>query len=169
MRAFPVDHVVAGFRRGIAVLGDLEAQADPLAGGPVGGLAGGGDPVPGGDAPLVAGGAVVADAWFIGAMASDSGLNDGETHNVDLRYTAEESLWESNAIQVASYYYANDQSVIFNLEQLEQNSSDTVPPDDSNSDQSPQELPESSYLIGLLVSGLLCYIRRSKPLTTSNS
>ena len=43
---------------------------------------------------LNGGGSVVADAWFIGAMVSDGGLNDGETHNVEVSYTAEESLWE---------------------------------------------------------------------------
>lgn len=43
---------------------------------------------------LNGGGSVVADAWFIGAMVSDGGLNDGETHSVEVAYTAEESLWE---------------------------------------------------------------------------
>ena len=39
-------------------------------------------------------GEVIADAWFVGAIGSEPGLNDGESHHVALNYTAAESLWE---------------------------------------------------------------------------
>lgn len=39
-------------------------------------------------------GAIVADAWFIGAIEGGVDLNDGEVHNIDVTYTADESLWE---------------------------------------------------------------------------
>ena len=39
-------------------------------------------------------GGIVADAWFMGAIDGGFELNDGQSHNVEVAYTAEEGLWE---------------------------------------------------------------------------
>ena len=61
---------------------------------------------------LTGGGEVVADAWFIGAIGSEGGLNDGETHRVELAYTAAESLWElfvnDELAEEATWEYTRD-------------------------------------------------------------
>ena len=57
-------------------------------------------------------GEVIADAWFIGAIGSEGGLNDGEQHHVELAYTAEDSLWElfvdEELVEEATWEYLRD-------------------------------------------------------------
>lgn len=71
-----------------------------------------------------------------------------------------ESLWESNAIQVAQYYYADDQRLMFNLDEI--SDIDPISPVISKPHQPSQSVPESSFPLGLLISGTLPFICMSK-------
>ncbi|MEM7064808.1 MAG: hypothetical protein AAF572_16820 [Cyanobacteria bacterium P01_B01_bin.77] len=73
----------------------------------------------------------------------------------------DESLWESNALQVASYYYSEDEQVVLALEKIEHSQSPLI---DVEPTSKSQPVPETSYSFGLLMSGVLCFLCRCKSL-----
>lgn len=71
----------------------------------------------------------------------------------------DDSLWESNALQVANYYYSDDERVVLALEQIEKSQ---TPPIYLGPEPNSQPVPEASYSFGLLMSGILCFLCRGK-------
>lgn len=70
----------------------------------------------------------------------------------------DESLWESNALRVANYYYSDDEQVVLALEKIED--SQRLPINLGPIPES-QPVPEASHFFGLLISGIVCFLCRN--------